>query len=151
MQALEAKDRPRCRSGCRIVITVGLTTITETTSCCSNRSVTTRIAAAAWEIPSYSPYGTNVHPHLIHGSLHRRSLRGKFAPPQTLGSWIIFLQNEISTWHLLYTVIHNRLKISFFHYLSGMLKDWIHWNVPTSIACRLQSYSLRAYCQNTQS
>ena len=23
-----------------------------------------------------------------------------------------------------------------------MLEDWIHWNVPTSIACRLQSYSL---------
>ena len=34
---------------------------------------------------------------------------------------------------------------------SGMPEDWIHWNVPTSIACRLQSYSLRAYCQNRRS
>jgi len=31
---------------------------------------------------------------------------------------------------------------------SGMLEDRIHWNVLTSIAYRLQSYSLRAYCQN---
>ena len=48
------------------------------------------------------------------------------------------------------TMIHNYLKIYYLHYPSGMLEDCINWNMPTWIACRLQSYSLRAYCQNTQ-
>jgi len=65
---------------------------------------------------------------------------GGLSPPKkTLDHGQNFLQNRISTWHLLYTVIHNHLQICYLHYPSGMLEDWIHWNVPASIACRLQS------------
>jgi len=94
--------------------------------------------------------------HLASNKCWRRGIGevcggGLSPPPKPLIMDSIFFQNGISTWHLLYTVIHNHLKIYYFRYLSGMLKDWIHWNVPTSIAYRLQSYSLRAYCQNTKS
>jgi len=56
-----------------------------------------------------------------------------------------FFKTE-SAWYLLCTVIglHNHLKIYYLHYPSGMLEDWINWNMPDLIACRLQSYdSLR--------
>ena len=31
---------------------------------------------------------------------------------------------------LLYTVMHNHLKIYYLQYPSHVLKDWIHWNTP---------------------
>jgi len=68
--------------------------------------------------------------------------------PLTMGN--IFFQNRISTWHLLYTVIHNHLKIYYFHYLSALC--WKTESIEmcllrsrVSITRRLQSYSLRTY------
>ena len=65
-------------------------------------------------------------------------------------SWTIFFQTESAHDTLLYTVIHSYLKI--LPLLSVRYARRLNpLNVPTSIACRLQSYLLRAYCHNTQS
>ena len=64
----------------------------------------------------------------LKSTVHRRSFRGwgksgGFAPkPRT----IFFFQNGISIWHLIYTVIHNCLKIYCLRYPPGMLEDRIH-------------------------
>ena len=36
---------------------------------------------------------------------------------------LFFFKNGISIWHLLYTVIHDHLKIYYLHYPSCMLED----------------------------
>ena len=41
---------------------------------------------------------------------------------QSLDHGQYFFQNGTSTWHLVYTVIHNHLKIYYLHHPSGMLE-----------------------------
>jgi len=50
-----------------------------------------------------------------------QSTEGLSTPkPFTVGN---ILKKEITTWHLLYTMIHNHLKIYYFHCRSGVLED----------------------------
>jgi len=60
------------------------------------------------------------------GYSHRRSFRGGGNAPPTLDHGQYFLQNGISTLQLLYTVVHNRLKIYYLHYPLGTLEDRIY-------------------------
>ena len=74
---------------------------------------------------------------------------------QTLDHGQYLFKTESALWHLLYSLYRDtqsspNLLLSLSVRYARRLNPLI-WNVLTSIACRLQSYSSRAYCQNTQS